>query len=485
MNVVSVDPVPMGQPIYPSVDEPHAAPDVTAAVADHIDIESVRVTGWTTDTDGITRYKCSAPRGGANREVVSKHRYTDFVHLHAALGKAGAFPVPKELFMSAASKNQRAAALQSFLRTCNDGTQHSALTLRAFLLGSDAVDGTISLLPPSMPPGLLSQLQVDAREHFPLRIMIIDNSGSMGAGDGSRLVEAGGSRAMQGMPRMVRCTRWQELRDDVVAFAKLSVALDCRSDFHLLNPTRGYSVLSVGPSGSGELAATVGGPAVGSGGVEAVEAAMATSPTGTTPLTEAIQRVVAQIRPSAEVLVAHGQRVVVVLATDGVPDNRSTFLSAVMQLQQLPVWLVVRLCTDDDTVVSYWNDLDTQLEAPLEVLDDLQGEAAEIHSNNPWLTYGRPLHLARLFGMADKLFDALDEERLLPSQARIFAQLLLGWPLPEPELNAAQFSAALECAASSAPSVYDPLKGKMRPWIDVGGMARLARSSSTAECAVM
>ena len=65
------------------------------------------------------------------------------------------------------------------------------------------------------------------------------------------------------------------------------------------------------------------------------------------------------------------------------------------------------------------------------------------------------------------------------------AQLLLGCPLPEPELNAAQFSAAVQCAASSAPSVYDPLKNKMRPWIDVGAMARFARPSGTAECAVM
>ena len=65
---------------------------------------------------------------------------------------------------------------------------------------------------------------------------------------------------------------------------------------------------------------------------------------------------------------------------------------------------------------------------------------------NPWLTYGAPLQLARTFGMHDKLFDLLDEAALIPSQVRQFCELLLGMPLPEPDLDAAAFVAAVRAA---------------------------------------
>ncbi len=38
--------------------------------------------------------------------------------------------------------------------------------------------------------------------------------------------------------------------------------------------------------------------------------------------------------------------------------------------------------------MNYWNNIDSQLELDMDVLDDLCGEAGEVMENNNWLTYG-------------------------------------------------------------------------------------------------
>ena len=48
-------------------------------------------------------------------------------------------------------------------------------------------------------------------------------------------------------------------------------------------------------------------------------------------------------------------------------------------LQDLPVWVVIRLCTDDDNVVKFWNNIDGEVKLDMDVLDDPLGEAREVH----------------------------------------------------------------------------------------------------------
>ena len=230
---------------------------------------------------------------------------------------------------------------------------------------------------------------VPAVESFPVRIVVVDNSGSMNSMDGNRLI-----RMPNGEVRSISSTRWAELGDVIREMGEAVSALQAETHFHMLNPTTAGQYFVVAPDPSGGHVGRAGAPA----DVPSLKAALDTSPMGTTPLTEAVVLAASLIEPAADKLRAHGQQVVVVLATDGLPNDPQSFLRALQQLQRLPVWLVVRLCTDEDAVVQYWSDLDAQLEAPLETLDDVAGEAKEIRAANPWLTYAPSLHLARTMG---------------------------------------------------------------------------------------
>lgn len=112
-------------------------------------------------------------------------------------------------------------------------------------------------------------------------------------------------------------------------------------------------------------------------------------PRGLTPLAAATNRITAKIVPMAPALMMKNQRVCVVIATDGTPTDNG-FQEALGRLQALPVWVVVRLCTDEDSVIDYYNDLDAAMEAPMEVLDDLLGEAHEVCKLNRWCATARP-----------------------------------------------------------------------------------------------
>lgn len=309
------------------------------------------------------------------------------------------------------------------------------------------------------PLGLCNAARMSLEE-FPLRIWVVDNSGSMQANDGSRFVQG----------RKLRSTRWQELGDTVLSIAELTTTLGARTDFHFLNPQAGgKKYVSVGSS-AGSSAVPPAGPTVG---MDQLRALMSSSAGGGTPLAESVNHICDMVERGADKLRAHGQRVVVVLATDGLPNNKQTFLAAMQRLQRLPVWVVVRLCTNDDSVTDYYSDLDKNLEAPLEVLDDICGEAAEVRQKNGWLAYGPPLHQLREWGLSEKLFDLLDEQALIPSQLKQFVEFTLGCkPLPEPELDMAAFTTAVGEALKAAPPTFDPLLMRPAPWFDLGAINR-------------
>jgi len=121
-------------------------------------------------------------------------------------------------------------------------------------------------------------------------------------------------------------------------------------------------------------------------------------------------------------------------------------------------------------VVTFYNDLDGQLENDIEVIDDFRGEAQEIYEHNKWLNYALPLHRIRERGFHDRLLDLLDERPLTGGEVRDFCALLFGTQsqedLPDPS-SYDEFRKALKTLIGDEEMQWNPIKGKRTPWVDL------------------
>ena len=87
---------------------------------------------------------------------------------------------------------------------------------------------------------------------------------------------------------------------------------------------------------------------------------------------------------------------------------------------RLPVFIVIRLATDDEDAIAYYNEIESEVELNVDVLDDIASEAKEIRAaGNGWLTYTPLLHRVREAGTFLKLLDVLDERKLTPAETAL------------------------------------------------------------------
>lgn len=302
-------------------------------------------------------------------------------------------------------------------------------------------------------------------QYFPLRIFVIDNSGSMQKADGNRLVATKDNSNV----RLVQCTRWQEIQETVNYHAQMAALLNAPTIFRLLNNPGAH----VGPQEFG-VADKGMDPLVIQRDLEvAKQTMMRDSPAGVTPLARHVREIRDLVITMQDDLNNQGNKVAIILATDGLPTNeygvggmseRNDFTQALQSLQGLPVWVVIRLCTDEDDVVDFYNSLDNQLELSIEVLDDLTGEANEVNHYNPWLNYSLPIHRMREMGNHHRLFDLLDERRFTKSELRDFCFLLFGAGqfdgVEDPEVDFDAFLRQLEIIVLKEKKTMEPGKEK-------------------------
>jgi len=323
------------------------------------------------------------------------------------------------------------------------------------------------------PSGLAKELG-NTRASYPLRFWIVDNSGSMRSTDGKEI------RGTKERIQEVSCNRWTELQGAVEYHAELAGLIQATTIFRMLNDPgvlAGPQEFSVADSNS---AATIEQDVE-----QAKNVIRKSEPKGVTPLTEHLTDIRNRIESVEHSLRSQGQQAVLVIATDGLPSNKygestqvvqTEFVNALRDLQNLPVWVVVRLCTNDDEVVEYYNNLDSILELPLEVIDDLWGEAQEIHSANKWLNYALPLHRAREMGFKHRIFDLLDERLLNKDELQEFMVLVFGQEAmaeaPDIHSDWKGFVHVLTRVMKSEGKEYNPVTKKLDWWIDIKQLER-------------
>ncbi len=306
-------------------------------------------------------------------------------------------------------------------------------------------DGIRAFLELNQWPLGLQQAYISNASSVGFRYFIIDDSGSMNTADGK--IPYSDSRAP--------VTRWDELRESMKWHVGAICASNLPSEFRFLN---GAEPIRLG-----------GGYDRDGVGLATIEAVFEEGPRGTTPLCHHVKKVTEDVKKHERELRAKRQRAVIMIATDGLSSD-GDLVQALKPLERLPVWVVVKLCTDDNELVDFWNEIDAQLELEIEVLDDFESEAAEVAEHNRFLTYGLPLHRMREHGLVKKEFDLLDEAPLTPEQVRTVVQCVLGGPpssYPRPTTDFKGFYSAVQAANAVNDKVRDPLRrNTWHRWID-------------------
>merc|ERR1712013_661615 len=314
---------------------------------------------------------------------------------------------------------------------------------------------------------------------FPLRIWVVDNSGSMQKTDGHRFAETKRTHDV----KVVGCSRWNEIKACIEYHAQMAAALEAPTNFRLLNDP------ACGPNSQqfGVAETSLDKRALQEEVDRAVAIMKTAQPGGVTPLVRHVEEIARSVKELEPQLRAHGCRAAIILATDGLPTDgmgyggeaaQKQFVRALRGLEGLPLWVVIRLCTDEDEVVEFYNDLDSQLELSLEVLDDFIAEAAEVHEHNPWLNYALPLHRVREMGYHHRIFDMMDERPFTREELREYCSLLLidrspSDELPDPSADWKLFSKTVKNLLANQQGQWNPIKKKITPWIDIKKMDRV------------
>jgi len=251
---------------------------------------------------------------------------------------------------------------------------------------------------------------------------------------------------------------WQELGESLRFHVELAKIANAPSEFRLLN--------ALAPK-------IVGDPNVDPdhSNARALNKIFDGGPSGGTPLCRHINDVVNYLQHHQAEFRANGQVASLIICTDGVSSDGDVTV-AMRPLKQLPVMIVVRLCTNSEDVVAYWDRVERDLEMDLDIIDDFFGEGQGVYEHNPWINYGEPLQRLREFGVKVKEFDMIDEKPLTVQQMQTYMRYLFNCSpndVPNPEFDWATFENWVTNQLKNVPNTFNPnshITG-VEPWINM------------------
>lgn len=330
------------------------------------------------------------------------------------------------------------------------------------------------------PSDLAKRLVTCIQTQFVKHYWLIDNSGSMLTTDCVRMVQkdvfdvgASNAKNSKKLYDTVKCSRWNELENTIISHIDLASILEVPTTFRLLQGTRGMQEFTINQVPDD---------------VESAKAIVRQSkPDGVTLLSDHIHEICNHIEEDKHLLLEKGQKAVVVIATDAIPSDqygdtseeaKEKFFIALKKLQLLPVWIVIRLCTNDRKAMQYYRKLDKKLEIPIECVSDYITESKEVRRWNPWLNYSRQIHQCREMGFHHRVFDLLDERPLTKDDLLEFLTVLFGAEAfdtnvaPNMHTHWNDFLQYLKNQVLNlSEKQYSPTTKKMEDIIDVKGLA--------------
>mmetsp|Transcript_137972 Transcript_137972/g.349565 ORF Transcript_137972/g.349565 Transcript_137972/m.349565 type:complete len:399 (+) Transcript_137972:66-1262(+) len=347
---------------------------------------------------------------------------------------------------------------------------HQESMVREHVESIELVQGGLVEL--GVPRGLAGVVAQDDKR-IGLRVYLLDNSGSTSQPDGS-VVQQGADGRLRQRP----CTRWEEICAFAEDHARWNLKVGTPCEFILLNSmgrtsgspmVEGRDCIHIDRSHGPETSQLQ----------ELRELLMNNGPRGVTPISERLEDIRRRIQADFSALAQARQMIFLTIVTDGLPTSPSSGQSGpadrkvMIEMMRslcasLPVQLVIRLCTDEEQTIDFYNNIDEELELPLDILDDISGEAREVAKHgNDWFAYTPVLHRIREAGTLSKMLDAIDERPLSVLEVQQFAELLCGSQRPLAGLGKRQFVNEIQEIVAQTPLVYDARRQEMRPIVDI------------------